>query len=240
MISRRGFLIIMGGVAVIPPSLWPSDSDKVPTMFDHLLLGCSDLDQGIAYVEQHTGVRAAIGGVHLGRGTRNALLGLGKGRYLEIIAPDPAQPGTPTTRPELPAMLKRLTAPRLVDWAVRTLNIEASAERLRKFGVAFHGPTPGSRARPDGEMLHWQTLNLDNDRDGVLPFLIEWAGDTVHPSVDAVAGCELESFAVAGPDPSGLSAEFQHLGIDVPVEKSETAHLRANVLGPKGTMLLGD
>ena len=239
MISRREFLIITSGAAIMPQSVWSSDSDRVPTMLDHLLLGCSDLDLGIAFVEKHTGVRPAIGGVHPGRGTRNALLALGKGRYLEVIAPDPAQSGIPATRAELPEMLKKLVAPQLVGWAVHTLNIETSAERLRKYGVAFQGPTPGSRSRPDGKMLHWKTLNLSNDRDGLLPFLIEWGADSAHPSVDAPAGCALESFAVVSPDSSALAAEFQKLGIDVAVQSGKTAHLQAKIVGPKGTMLLG-
>ena len=215
-------------------------ANKVPTMLDHLLLGCSDLDQGIAFVEARTGVRPAIGGVHPGRGTRNALLSLGSLHYLEVIAPDPAQTGTPTARAELPAMLKQLTSPTLVDWAVHTSDIAAIAERLRKSGVAFHGPRPGSRARPDGKMLHWQTLNLENDRDGLLPFFIQWGADTVHPSVDAPAGCRLERFGVVSPDPGSLSSEFQKLGIDVEVTQGERGRLRATVVGPKGRLMLGD
>jgi len=237
MISRRHFLVIAGSAAVMPRKLWAAD--KVPTMLDHLLLGCSDLDQGIAFVESHTGVRPAIGGVHPGRGTRNALLSLGPQHYLEIIAPDPAQTAIPTTRAELPAMLKQLAAPTLVDWAVHTLNIDKVAERLRKAGVAFQGPTPGSRARPDGKVLHWQTLNLDNDRDGLLPFFIQWSAATIHPSEDAPQGCTLEGFSIAGPDVAALLAEFQRLGIDVNVESGKAAHRRARIVGPKGPLLLG-
>jgi len=103
-----------------------------------------------------------------------------------------------------------------------------------------HGPTPGSRARPDGKMLHWQTLNLDNDRDGLLPFFIQWGAETVHPSVDAPAGCELESFVVVSPESAELAAEFQKLGISVDVTQGKTPQLRAKIVGPKGTLTLGE
>jgi catechol 2,3-dioxygenase-like lactoylglutathione lyase family enzyme len=215
-------------------------ADRVPTMLDHLLLGCSDLDQGIAFVERHTGVRPAMGGVHPGRGTRNALLSLGPQCYFEVIAPDPQQSGVAwggvlTFLNQLPA----LSAPQLIGWIVQTSSIEAVAERLRKNGVAFQGPIPGSRARPDGRVLHWQTLHLDDDRNGLLPFFIEWGAESVHPSVDAPAGCRLESFAVVSPDSGALSAEFRKLGIDVEVEQGNTAHLRARIIGPGGELRLG-
>jgi Glyoxalase-like domain len=238
MITRRSFLVTTGGAALAPSCLWAAE--KVPTMLDHLLLGCSDLDQGISFVEEHIGVRPAMGGVHPGRGTCNALLALGPLHYLEVIAPDPAQTETPTTRAELRAMLRRLASPTLVDWAVHTSDIAGVAERWRKAGVAFHGPTPGSRARPDGKMLQWRTLSLDNDRNGLLPFFIQWGADTVHPSVDAPSGCTLESFVIVSPETVALAAEFQKLGISVDVTPGKTAHLRAKIVGPKGTLTLGE
>jgi hypothetical protein len=238
MITRREFVTIAGAAAAMPRSLFAAE--KVPTTLDHLLLGCSDLDKGIAFVEKHTGVRPAMGGVHPGRGTRNALLALGPLHYLEVIAPDPAQTEVPKMRAELLAMLKKLTTPTLVDWAVHTSDIVGIAERWKKAGVAFQGPTPGSRARPDGKMLHWQTLNVLDDHNGLIPFFIQWSADTVHPSVDAPQGCTLESFAVVSPDSGALAAEFQKLRISVDIVTAPKAQLRASVAGPKGTMTLGE
>ena len=237
MISRRHFLIITGGAAAaMTHNLFAKD--KVPTMLDHLLLGCSDLDEGIAFVEKYTGMRPAMGGVHPGRGTRNALLALGPLRYLEVIAPDPQQGGISWHGPL--AGLNELARPTLIWWVAHTSDIVGLTERWKKAGVAFSGPTPGSRARPDGKMLHWQSLAPDDNRGGLLPFFIQWGADTVHPSVDAPTGCTLESFAVVTPEAASLTAEFQKLGIDAAVESGKPAHLRARITGPKGTLALGE
>ncbi len=237
MISRRYFLATTGVALLMPRLLWSKEAvPKVPPMLDHILLGCSDLGQGIAFVEQRTGVRPAIGGVHPGRGTRNALLSLGERHYLEVIAPDPGQSRAEGSRASMVNELKQLTSPRIVDWAVHTTDIEAVAERLRKAGIAFEGPSPGSRKRPDGRVLNWQTLNLEEDRNGLLPFFIQWGAGSAHPSVDAPSGCRLDRFAACSRNHSELAALFQRLGIEVGVERTERDQLRAQITGPRGNL----
>lgn len=200
-------------------------------MLDHILLGCNDLDRGIAFVEQHTGVRPALGGIHPGRGTRNALLSLGERHYLEIIAPDPQQPGASDTRD-----LLNLTEPRLVGWAAHPGNITQFAAHLQSDGIAFEGPTPGSRKRPDGRVLQWKTLDLKNDEHGLLPFFIEWSSG-IHPSADAPSGCKIESFRISGPDEVELKRLCSQLNLDVRIGRSEKSQLQARISGPGGRMM---
>jgi hypothetical protein len=234
MISRRLFLAVTGSAFLVPPLSWAAD--EIPAVLDHILLGCSDLDGGINFVERSTGVRAAVGGVHPGRGTRNALLALGERHYLEIIAPDPKQDSVEPSAIKQWNLLKRLDKPRLIGWAAHPGDLDAVAKKLRESGIAFSGPRPGSRARPDGKVLNWRSLNLTDDREGVLPFFIEWSAGSVHPSVDAPAGCHLEHFAVSGPDLAELSKTFQRLGVEVPIERGEMPQLRARLACPRGKL----
>jgi hypothetical protein len=230
-ISRRFFLTLATG-AIAAPSLRFA-AIEVPTLLDHILLGSPDLQAGITFVEQHTGVRAAFGGVHPGRGTQNALLSLGERRYLEIIAPDPAQP---SVKNPLASNLYSLKEPCLVGWAAHPGNITAFAEKLRAAGIQFEGPTPGSRKRPDGQLLKWQTLMLAATESGLLPFFIEWSQDSVHPSVDAPKGCELFSFVAEIPEPEKFAARLKTLGLDLSVKKGQQTRLCAVISGPKGNL----
>ena len=201
----------------------------MPAEFDHMVLGINDLERGIAFVEERAGVRAVFGGVHPGRGTQNALLSLGTRRYLEIVAPDPKQTVTPWV-PGLPEMHE----PRLVAWAAHTDDIAALARKAIAAGFSIEGPADGSRARPDGKVLHWKSFRLADDRGGLLPFFIEWSRDSVHPSVDAPSGCQLERFLAAAPQPDKLAAEYRNLGVEIATMRAEKTQLCARIAGPKG------
>src|ERR1700730_9140810 len=122
MISRRCFLTLTGSFLLAPSFL--QAAEEFPPLLDHILLGCSDLDACMAYVEGRTGVRAAFGGVHPGRGTRNALLSLGERHYLELIAPDPQQNSVESFAARQWNLLKELKAPRLIGWAAHPGDLE--------------------------------------------------------------------------------------------------------------------
>jgi len=200
----------------------------VRTILDHIILGAGDLDAGVDLLDQLTGVKAAFGGIHPGRGTRNALLALGSSCYLEIMAPDPQQSSLSWF-----TQLQSLREPKLIGWAVRTSKLDAVAYSAGKLGVGIGGPQLGSRARPAGGMLRWTLLRCLSDRTGLLPIFIDW-GNSIHPARDAPAGCELESFGLQTPDAPELRHIFQVLSVDVELTSAEEPRMYARIKGPKG------
>jgi hypothetical protein len=134
--------------------------------------------------------------------------------------------------------LRSARRPRLITWAAHPGNLSEFARKLLTAGIRFEGPTPGSRNRPDGRLLQWQTLNLEDDNSGLLPFFIEWTPDSVHPSADAPKGCSLTSFSAKVPDTAAFVAKLQSLDLDLSVHAGPHAGLRANLNGPSGRLAL--
>ncbi len=205
---------------------------------DHLVLGASDLDRAVAWLEGKTGVRAVPGGSHPGVGTRNALVSLGGRRYLEILAPDPAQ-----TAYNSHLDVRTLTQPRLIAWAAATADINGIARRARESGHQVFGPRDGSRARPDGSVLRWKTLGVMNPhgREGVdpIPFFIEWGHGSLHPSQDSPTGGEIEALEIDHPDAAGVRDLLRLYGIDAKVNQAGRARLVATLKTRRGKVELG-
>ena len=209
----------------------------VTSAVDHLLLGVADLDRGIKWVQERVGVRAAVGGVHPGAGTRNALLSLGAGHYLEIIAPDPAQSDANDER-----HLRDLTGPRLITFAVTARDIDSISTKARKAGLEVSGPHEGSRRLPSGATLHWRTLRVRNDMGAgaiqPVPFFIQWSPESPHPSSNSPTGAILESLEFEHPDPVRLASIFEALGLEGRVSARRDVRIRAEVESPNGRLSL--
>ena len=231
-ISRRAFLLT-AGAALASPRVFAA-LPQVPKLLDHILLGCNDLQRGIDFVYEQTGVRAEFGGVHPGNGTQNALLSLGTNRYLEIIAPDPKQPASADARD-----LRSLDDdPALVGWAAHHADLDAFARALKKEGFDIEGPLPGSRKRPDGRVLNWKVMRLRQDPTLLLPFFIEWSADSTHPSVDSPKGCHLlrfETFATYQ-DGRAITDQVEALGLDLSFDLAPKSYFAATIIGPKGEL----
>lgn len=203
------------------------------SLVDHVILGARDLDAGIAWLEARTGVRPIPGGQHPGRGTRNALLALGGGRYLELLAPDPTQVPGPLT-----SALVKLATPKLVGWALAATDMESVVAHGRSALIPLEGPSGGSRARPDGRLLEWRALGFKELEGASVPFFIEWSAASLHPSTDSPQGCRLVSLEVRRPDSATLRALLSSLGSSVTVTEGATEGLSLHLDTPKGFVRL--
>jgi hypothetical protein len=146
---------------------------------DHIVYAVPRLTQAVAWFAGVTAVQPVRGGSHHGRGTANFLVGLGAGAFLEIIGPDPNQPQ--------PAGgwwfgIGRLTAPRIVTWAIRTVDIDGSVAAAKAQGYDPGQPSSMSRRTDAGDVLQWRLTPPQIElNDGLVPFLIDW-GSTPHPT----------------------------------------------------------
>jgi len=240
-VTRRHLLAYQAGAALITfvrgRNMFSRDNLlPITEALDHLLLGTSDLDQGILLVKEMTGLTPGMGGSHPGVGTRNALLSLGK-QYLEIIAPDPAQVSF-SYRTDL----RKLGEPRLIAWAALSRNIDAAALKARGAGMEVFGPSDGSRKKPDGKILTWRVLGIQNSLGNStvdpVPFFIQWGEGVPHPSQDSVTDCRLESLGFEHPEPEKLRALLRKLGFNADVKRAAAARLTASIRTPKGLWTL--
>jgi hypothetical protein len=189
-------------------------ASEMSLVLDHLIWATPDLERGRARWAELTGTAAAPGGAHPGRGTRNALVPLQSGCYLEILAPDPAQELAGTAGAELAG----LAGERLWTFCCRGQDLDVLATRARALGLSVDGPQPCERLRPDGVRLQWKLLYLTNHRfSRLLPFFIDWQ-NSPHPSAASKGErFSLTRLAVSHPD-----AELQQLyaQLDIPVTVS--------------------
>jgi catechol 2,3-dioxygenase-like lactoylglutathione lyase family enzyme len=211
----------------------------VRAVIDHLVYATPDLDAAVESVSAALGVRPTPGGRHPGLGTRNALLDLGGGAYLEIIGVDgeAGAAGDQSGEPR-PFGLDHIAEPRLAAWAAKADGIDRRVARARAAGYDPGPVQPLSRRLPDGTELHWRLTFPGPHAVELVPFLIEWAADTPHPSTTSATGCRLVSFTGAHPEPDAVAAVLRAVEVELAVQPAASAALVAVIEGPGGTVTL--
>ncbi len=190
---------------------------------DHIVIGARSLEEGAAYVLQHIGVAPGPGGTHAGFGTHNMLLGLGPACYLEVIAPDPAQPDPPHGRLfdlDAPAMMLQLEAsPALIAWVARTPVLDAVVARL--------GPRGGEiRPMRRGD-LAWRMAPPPTGQamGGLIPALIQWEGENAAGRMPD-SGVRLLRLEGEHPDAEAARAGLSERGLEEAMTIRRSPHAR--------------
>jgi hypothetical protein len=154
--------------------------------------GPQGLDATAAYLAGQLGVEFLDGGVHPRFGTRNRVLPVAGGHYLEVVEvlDHPAADKVPFGQ----AVKARSEAGGgWLGWVVAVENLAAVEARLGRDAVA------GNRKRPDGYELRWRQIGVKGlMNDPQLPFFVCWESDPAeHPSRPG-NGVELVRVEIAG------------------------------------------
>lgn len=198
---------------------------------DHLAVTCASLDEGVAHVEALLGVPLAPGGRHARFATRNRLLSLGPGLYLEVIAPDPDAP--PPAHPRWFG-IDDAGAPGLRNWIVRVPDI---AHAL--MGGPEGAGEPLSLSRGDLTWIVAVPPDGGMPLGGAYPTLIQW-GQGAHPSAGlpdhGVRLLELEVGHPRSPRLRGLLADLADPRLRIVT--ADAPILRARLATPGGEVWL--
>ena len=198
---------------------------------DHFMYAVADLEEGMQWAAETFDAAPAMGGSHIGLGTRNALLSLGD-TYLEIIAPDPAQ----SLAGNLGGKFAELEHGGLVTWAAQG-ELTAVAKTLANFNIASRGPSRTERVTNQGEHLIWDLLFPQSEAFGArMPFFIDWL-DCPHPSTSSPVGGALEQLIITTPEDQQLGEILTAVGLVIEVRDGPGA-LQVNIACQQGQVSL--
>jgi hypothetical protein len=139
------------------------------------------------------------GGIHPRFGTRNVVLPLSAGTYLEVVEvlDHPASDKAPFGQ----AVRARSSAGGgWMGWVVAVDDISPVEKRLGRDSVE------GNRHRPDGVELRWRQVGVKGlQSDPQLPFFVQWqTAPDLHPSTGASGNLHLDCLEIAG-DPQRVN-----------------------------------
>src|SRR4051794_27342850 len=146
-----------------------------------------------ARLSESIGVTCVNGGVHPRFGTRNMVLPLRGGHYVEVVEvlDHPAADKVPFGQA---VRSRSAEGGGWLGWVIAVDDMAAVEARLGRSSV------PGNRRLPDGTELHWHQLGVTGLMpDAQLPFFVSWAeGTAPHPSRSGPTDVSLVGLQIAG------------------------------------------
>ena len=204
---------------------------------DHIVYSVFDLDKSIAKLEELLGVRPIFGGYHKTFGTKNALINLGKGIYLELLAADSTN--TEVQKPRWMGV-DALKEEQVTRWALKSDSLENDSLALKKYNRQMGQIAKGSRNAANGSLLEWELIMpLALPEVEIVPFILDWGASGIHPqTLLPEMGCELLELYGTHPNPELYTAIFKALGTSFRIAKSSEIRLKLVIKTPKGIIKL--
>ena len=191
------------------------------------------MDAATAELEKKLGVRPVFGGFHTAFGTTNALVSLGDGCYLELLAKDDTN--TEAARPRWMGV-DVLQRNQITRWAMKSNQLNADSDILRSNNPKMGSIRSGSRTIANGGLLQWNMIiPLPLPETELLPFMVDWTTSELHPA-DALPdmGCRLIELYGTHPFPATFETIFDQLDIDFSIKISTEIKLTALIECPNG------
>jgi len=184
-----------------------------------------------------TGVCPVFGGYHKTEGTKNALVNLNNGSYLELIAIDDSN--TQIQEPRWMGV-DILTKNQITRWALQSENLHTDSKILKTYDPKMGTITGGSRLTANNLLLQWELIKpLPQPEVEIAPFFLDWSSSKIHPSKAIPENdCEFIGLFATHPKPSAFSKLFKQLRVDLEIRKSEDIQLKMIIQTPKGTIEL--
>lgn len=193
-------------------------------VIDHIVLAVPNLNRACDEFIINYGISPIFGGKHEQFGTHNALVNLGEGNYLEILAPDPSN---------VTSIGKRWMGADLVNksvvsrWALKSSNLESDQATLKAVNPSYGEIIEGQRQKMTGELLQWKMIKpLAEPLTDVLPFMVDWSGTETHPTDSLPEECKFLSIEVKHPEVDQIQSVFNQLDLSTSVEYAAEASLK--------------
>ena len=157
---------------------------------DHAGYAVRDLDEAAVRFRDEFGLDSVEGGRHVGLGTANRIVPLGR-HYIELIRVVDRDEAQATA-------FGRSVIERTADgdgWLLTVVSCDDVEREAMRLGLEVQA---GARARPDGSEIRWRMAGIDDRRrESWMPFFITWdIPDELYPG---------RQRAAHGVQPRGLS-----------------------------------
>ncbi|MCP3029760.1 VOC family protein [Halobacillus sp. A1] len=147
--------------------------------FDHIVVASENpLDDRRQLTEKYN-LTGVPGGHHENWGTFNELSYFSNRNYIEWLGLQHPDTASQSDNPLIQQFKQTFDQGNMgpFQFALRTTDMDGYISYFRSQNIAYTGPFPGERMRPDGSVLKWRML-FPKGPAGLppLPFLIEWEG----------------------------------------------------------------